>query len=182
MKRFEKLAVLAFVFAISFPCLVAAQTENTKTDQEKKEYEISDFAWIAGHWQGKGMGGTFEETWNPPFGDSMMCMFKFVKNGKVVFYELITIVKEKGKILCRLKHFNPKLVGWEEKDKSIEFPLISVSETEAKFNGLTFTRISKDKMKIVVRIREKDEVKEIPFHCQRVKKDKKDSDSKVEKN
>ncbi len=104
---------------------------------------IDEMSWIAGHWTGEALGGQFEETWNPPLGGEMIGMFKLVKDGKVVFYELLTIVERDDSFVLRLKHFDEKLVGWEEKEKSIEFPFVSASPTELKFNGLTFSRLSR---------------------------------------
>ena len=131
---------------------------------------LADLKWIAGSWTGEAMGGRFEETWNPVSADSMVGMFKFIKDGKVVFYEILTIVEQDESLLLRLKHFTPDLVGWEEKDKSIEFPLVSISEKEAKFNGLTFTRISDEEMHIAVVMKEEDGEQKLNFVCKRVKR------------
>lgn len=132
--------------------------------------KISEVAWIAGHWKGEAFGGRFEETWNPPFGGSMMGMFKLVNKDSIGFYELLTIVEHEGSLLLRLKHFDKKLVGWEEKDKSIEFPLLRVSKTEAVFNGLIFKKIDKNEMHILVKINQNGETNEITFVCKRVTK------------
>lgn len=111
---------------------------------------LSDLAWIRGHWRGKALGGEFEETWNPPLGDSIMGMFKHVKDGKVNFYEILTIVPDGDSLTLRLKHFHGNLVGWEEKDKSVEFPLKSISADEARFDGLVFSRLGPNRMDISV--------------------------------
>lgn len=118
--------------------------------------KIADVAWIAGHWVGEAMGGTFEETWNPPLGNSMVGMFKFVEGDQVKFYELLTIVEEDKSLVLRLKHFDPQLVGWEEKEKSLEFPLLQLSETEARFHGLVFRKIDNATLQIVVQQKEAD--------------------------
>ena len=55
---------------------------------------INEVAWIAGHWQGKAFGGIVEETWSPPLGGSMMCVFKLVVESEVRFYEIVTISEE----------------------------------------------------------------------------------------
>lgn len=129
---------------------------------------IDDVKWIAGHWQGSAMGGQFEETWNPPFAGSIMGMFKFAKNDQVEFYELLTIIEHEDSLLLRLKHFDKDLNGWEEKDKSIEFPLLSLTETEAAFDGLVFKKIDPSTMHIVVTISQKEgKPQKIKFVCQR---------------
>lgn len=132
------------------------------------KYSIGQMDWIVGSWAGKALGGQFEETWNAPNGGEMMGMFKLVKGDKVVFYELLTIVPEKDSYVLRLKHFGPGLVGWEDKDKSVEFPLESVSKTEIKFKGLTFSRKSEsvtDKMQIQVETKQGDKQESLIFDC-----------------
>lgn len=130
---------------------------------------MEDVAWIAGHWHGKGLGGSFEETWNPPMGGEMIGMFKHVKDGKVNFYELLNIVQKDQTLLLRLKHFSNEFVGWEEKDESVEFPLIKVTESTAEFDGLVFRRINENRMDIDVRIGQGEgEPQVITFECHRV--------------
>jgi hypothetical protein len=134
----------------------------------KADVSIEDMAWIAGSWKGDGMGGQFEETWNAPMGGEMMGMFKLVSDGEVKFYEIMAIVPEKGSYVLRLKHFSPGLVGWEEKDKSVEFPLLTASSDEVRFDGLTFQK-SDEGMSIEVLVGEDDgQSKRIKFKCQRV--------------
>jgi len=36
-------------------------------------------------------------------------------------------------VFMRIKHFNPKLVGWEEKDRAHEFILVRLEGREAVF-------------------------------------------------
>ena len=70
---------------------------------------------MAGHWQGEMFGGMAEEVWNPPSGNSMMGMYKLIKDGKTVFYEFFSIIEESNSLILKLKHFNPDMTGWEEK-------------------------------------------------------------------
>jgi hypothetical protein len=153
--------------------LQAAVPAQEASDTPSPKASINDLSWIAGHWQGKAMGGDFEETWNPPKGGAMMGMFKFIKDGEVNFYEILTIVPKNDSLVLRLKHFHNDLVGWEEKDKSVEFPLNSISKKEAKFDGLTFTKISDDEMLIVVVTKQKSgKTQELRFECHRAGKAK----------
>jgi hypothetical protein len=144
----------------------------TSTAQEAEHTEsapaIESFAWIAGHWRGEGLGGEFEETWNPPFGNSMVGMFKLVQENEVAFYEILTIVKMEKSWVLRLKHFDKTLVGWEEKDKSVEFPFVSVSETEVVFEGLKFTKVDANTMHVVVRVEQGDEPEDLKFVFKKV--------------
>ncbi|MGH9324805.1 MAG: DUF6265 family protein [Vicinamibacteria bacterium] len=36
------------------------------------------------------------------------------------------------------RYFNPDLTGWEEKDKTIDFPLVSRSDGAMHFEGMSF--------------------------------------------
>lgn len=140
--------------------------------KQAAKVSIDDISWISGHWTGDALGGQFEETWNPPMGGEMLGMFKLVQGGKVAFYELLTIVPSGDSYVLRLKHFSKGLVGWEEKDKSVEFPLISASPTAIEFNGLKFTRDSKftkDVMKIEVITEQDGKRNTLVFHCNRAK-------------
>lgn len=164
----------SFPFAASIAIIVihAAVVAQDPTTTSSPKASIDDLSWVAGHWEGEAMGGKFEETWNPPKAGAMMGMFKFVKDGEIDFYEILTIVPSGESLVLRLKHFDNQLVGWEEKDKSVEFPLASISETEAKFDGLTFSRINADEMHIVVMTMnaKTGQTQELRFECQRVGK------------
>ena len=157
------LILCALLISLSVP---AIDSQDPSTDAKKPT--IKDFAWIAGHWKGEAMGGVFEETWNPPLGNSMVGMFKLVKNNEVVFYEILTIVEEKNSVVLRLKHFDKGLAGWEEKDKSVEFPFISVSDKEAVFAGLKFQRTNDDSMNIVVQMKEGGKTSDLTFRCKKL--------------
>lgn len=99
---------------------------------------IGAMAWLAGHWQGEALGGLSEEIWSPARAGSMMGMYRLLKDGKPAFYELLTIVEEQGSLVLRLKHFNPDLTGWEEKQKTVDFPLVAVGEGAVHFEGMSF--------------------------------------------
>lgn len=140
------------------------------TPSARAAAKLEQLAWISGHWQGEAMGGKFEETWNPPFGGSMMGMFKFVEDGEVKFYELLTIVEADDSLVLRLKHFDKSLNGWEEKDASVEFPLIQLTATEAVFDGLTFRKVDEGSLKIIVKNEQADgKVAELVFNCRRAR-------------
>ncbi len=156
------------VILVASNAVHAQEQLEIQQTQEQASPSIDDFGWIAGHWGGEAMGGSFEETWNPPMGGTMMGMFKFVQNEQVSFHEILTIVNENDAWLLRLKHFDKKLVGWEEKDESVEFPLISLSDTEAIFDGLKFLKIDQDTMHILVITKRGEESQELKFVCQRV--------------
>lgn len=146
------------------------ESKGPESKSKKPNPSINQFAWIAGHWKGEAMGGQFEETWNTPMAGRMMGMFQFVKDGKVVFYEILTIVPKDNSFVLRLKHFDSKLVGWEAKDKSIEFPLKSVTKDKAEFDGLVFYKETDGKIRIVVTTKSKGKIQKLVFKCKKMTK------------
>lgn len=94
---------------------------------------VADLAWLAGSWQGQRGPDIVDEYWSPIGGGTMMGMFRWQKEGQVWFYELLTLEPHEGQVMMRIKHFNPGLKGWEEKDASIEFLLVQVAAREAIF-------------------------------------------------
>jgi len=99
-----------------------------------------NFHWMAGRWLGKGFGGTLEENWNPPMGGTMVATFRLIRNGEVQFYEICTLEPEDGSVIYRVKHFDPGMKGWEEKDEYVAFPLVKLEHHKAYFSGLTIER------------------------------------------
>lgn len=164
MNKFLFLSLLLF----SFPSFA----QNTLSFDAKKEVpraSIEDFAWVAGHWKGEAFGGIVEELWTPPLGDSMMGSFKLVNEGKTSFYEIEVLREVDDTVILQLKHFHDNLKGWEEKDETVDFPLIKLEENKAYFDGLTFHRVSADELIMYVVVSDAGEHQEVKFHYTRVK-------------
>lgn len=117
---------------------------------------LADVAWLAGHWVGPALGGEAEEIWSPPRGGSMMGMYRLVKGGKPVFYELMTLVEEGDSLTLRLKHFNPDLTGWEEKQDSVAFPLVALGQGVVHFDGMSLRPEGGGGLTVYLAIRGKD--------------------------
>ena len=141
-RRLFSLMVIAFI-ALSHAAAHDRLTEHTLTRGESAKAAaatIADVAWIEGHWTGEGLGGFCEEIWTPPKGGQMVGMFRHVRDDKPVFFEIITLSEEDGGIMMRLKHFDPNLTGWEEKDRTEDSRLLAFTETELFFDGITYKR------------------------------------------
>src|SRR5262245_8230702 len=82
-----------------------ANTLRLAAGEKPAAATIADMAWYAGRWTGSGFGGENEEVWTPPNAGTMLGMYRLVKDGKPVFFELLTILEEQGSLLIRLKHF-----------------------------------------------------------------------------
>ncbi|MGH9938484.1 MAG: DUF6265 family protein, partial [Blastocatellia bacterium] len=149
------------------------QTEHTlklSVGQQSPPATIAEMAWLAGHWMGNALGGLTEEMWSPPRDGVMLGMFRLIKNGKPVFYEILTLVEENGTIVIRLKHFHANLAGWEEKDKSVEFKFVGKKNGVIHFEGMAFKPEGKDSVTVYLAIGQKDgSVREETFRYTRVK-------------
>lgn len=150
---------LAAVLAASPASAQEKLTERTfrlKAGMQSPPATISDMAWLAGHWAGEALGGLSEEIWSDPGAGSMMGMYRLIRDGRPVFYELLTIVEENGSLMLRLKHFNANLTGWEEKLKTIDFPLVAKTEGAVHFEGMSFHPKGNDALTVYLAIHQKD--------------------------
>jgi hypothetical protein len=161
----NKLLAIILIFYSPF---ATAQSKYLKT----MEYDsalgspparLADVAWLAGHWQGEGFGGKIESMWAPPSTGSMMGVFKYVRNEKVGFYEILTIVEVDHTIILRLKHFHADLKGWEEKDNTIDFRLVKMENNRILFDGLTFEKAGENGKNCYVLIQDKNGINETKF-------------------
>lgn len=123
---------------------------------------IKDLAFMAGKWTTHSAWGDMEENWSEPMGNSMMCAFRCVKDGKVIFYEFIVIEQMDSGPVMKLRHFSPGNIGWEEKDKPYEYPLMFLEADKARFErpdnktALTFHRTGAETMKVILERQDKD--------------------------
>ncbi|NAY92580.1 hypothetical protein GTQ34_11690 [Muricauda sp. JGD-17] len=129
---------------------------------------LENVKWIAGHWQGEAFGGIAEEIWSPPLGNSMMFVYKMVKDNKISFYEVGHIQGIDNTLILQLKHFHGNLHGWEEKEETIDFKLIKIENGVAFFDGFTIEKVNENQMNMHVLIGEDEKVQEMTFAYKRV--------------
>jgi hypothetical protein len=129
---------------------------------------VADFAWLEGYWQAEALGGDAEEIWSAPAAGTMVGMFRLVKDGEAAFYEIFTLTEEDETVVLRLKHFNSDLTGWEEKDETVDFPLVAFNKDRAWFDGLTYQRRGPDEIQVYLAMHSKDGVREVMFAWKRV--------------
>lgn len=101
---------------------------------------VTEFKWLTGSWVGEGLGGQVEEVWSEPVGGSMVGHFRLVRDGKPVFYELLTLIEVEGSVEMRIKHMNPDMTGWEEKNDFLTFKLVKHDTSGAYFGPFTIQR------------------------------------------
>lgn len=144
-----------FLFVFLFVSGVSAQgkAKNTIKFEEgttSPEATLQDVSWLSGYWLGNALGGTVEEIWSKPLGNSMMFSFKLVVDGKVVFYEVGGITQKDNTLFMQLKHFHGDFKGWEEKDETVNFRLVKLEENKVYFDQLSFEKISDTEMNVYV--------------------------------
>lgn len=118
------IALLAVIGIGSAPWVRAADKPTPK--EEPLQAKIGDLAWIEGHWASKFGPNELDEIWSHPAGECMMASFRWIKNGKIWMYELMTMAEEDTGIALRFKHFSRALHGWEEKDEAITLMLVEL--------------------------------------------------------
>jgi hypothetical protein len=167
-----RLIVIPLLLSLSLQCFGQNEFENILQFDEAEgspRADLSAVAWIAGHWQGEALGGVAEEVWTSPLGGSMMAAFKLSVDGKVKFYELETIMEQDDTLILKLKHFSSNLHGWEEKEETVDFKLVKVTDDKVYFDGMTFENVSTGEMNVYVLIGNEGVEKETKFAYSRVK-------------
>src|SRR5262245_14037957 len=141
---------LLLIAALLMPAMLQAQSTQ--------KFRIADLKFMAGAWKASSDWGDMDESWSVPSGNSMMCSYRCVKNGKVVFYEFVVIEQNENDPVpvMKLRHFNPGSIGWEDKENPYSYPLIELTATKATFERpdkkmtLSYERISPESMKAVL--------------------------------
>ena len=130
----------------------------TTFSQVNQKFKIGDLAVMTGNWKTTSDWGDMDEVWSSPRGNCMMCTFRCVKDGKIVFYEFIVIEQNANDSVpvLKLRHFNPGSIGREEKDNPYLYPLAFLNGQKAIFERpdkktiITYERLSKDKLTSVL--------------------------------
>jgi len=96
----------------------------------------ADLAWLTGSWYADVNGDAVEEHRSPLRGDMLMGMFRWVRGGEVLFYEIEALELDEDYVYLRVKHFDPGLIGWKERTKPHEFVLVECGEERVVFYEL----------------------------------------------
>lgn len=104
--------------------------------------DIEMFAWMAGRWTGSGLGKSLEEVYSPPRAGMMVAHFAGYSANGVEFMEFITLAKRGKSLVLRIRHFQPDMIAWEDKEKWVEFPFVGHEGNRYYFDGLTIEHVS----------------------------------------
>ena len=158
---------LTFCLCLTLTQVTAEDSPSTSTATLAPA--VDDLSWLVGHWKGTGFGGICEEVWSVPSAGTMVGTFKMHVDDQVRFYEIMTITPDSAGPLLKVKHFNPDLTGWEEKDEWAEFKWLSSSEREIQFSGIVYERIAEDSLVISVTVKGSDgQERQEVIACRRV--------------
>lgn len=161
---------LAAVLALQSTMAGAQETRTAPADHTPPPATIAQAAWLVGDWVGTGIDGAgAAEVWLPASGGTMAGLFVQEKpDGTILFTEHMYLSEEAGSLVVKLKHFNPDLTGWEEKDGMVRFPLIAIAPCQAHFRSLTYRCDGENGLLVAVRMKsEGPEVQELVFRFRR---------------
>jgi hypothetical protein len=113
---------------------------------------IETMAWLAGTWAAPAFGGVGEETWLPAEGGAMAGVFRHRGDDGATFYEILVIREVEGSLLLQLRHFDPALVGWEEREETVDFPLVAADFPQVDFEGMRFVSTGPERMTVFLAV------------------------------
>ena len=164
------IAALALALAISAPAR-AQETRVGETGFESPPATIADAQWLVGQWSGEGIGGAdAHESWLTPSGTTMVGTFvQENADGSIMFTEHMYLMGQDGSLVVKLKHFNPDMTGWEDKDGMVTFRLLAAEPCALYFSALTYRCDADGGMVVAVRMKsEQHEPQELIFRFRRL--------------
>jgi hypothetical protein len=94
---------------------------------------VEGLAWMTGHWLGEHEADRIEEWWSEAYAGMMLGMFRWHRDGRPRFYELLALEPAGDGLAMRIKHFDTGLTGWEEKDAAVTLDLVALGDGQATF-------------------------------------------------
>jgi len=105
----------------------------TYSKKPLKGKSVRNLEFLVGHWRGDIDSDIVEEYWLPEIHSNMACVFRWIKNGAIYIYELVSLVEQDDEIHMLLRHFDKKFTAWEEKDSPRDFVVTELSTNEVVF-------------------------------------------------
>lgn len=139
----------AIGFALVLTAPTAAQsTQETRSlpdGAESPPATTQQLDWLVGDWAGPGVRGLLAmESWTAPVGGTMVGTFiQTNEEGAIRFTEHMFIRPVGESLEIAIKHFNPDLTSWEEKNEAERYQLVAMEPCAAYFD--TFTIRCQDK-------------------------------------
>ncbi len=114
---------LITLICISFGGDVKAQSKGS----------ASDLSFIRGSWKADFEGIEIEGVWLAPKENNMLGFMRWMKEGKATMYEILAYEQQEKGFVSSVKHFQPGLIGQEEKDKQDRYVFVEASKDRAIF-------------------------------------------------
>src|SRR5713226_8296914 len=102
---------VAFVYSNNTLAISAPRTQEKPSAPPRAA--LSDFAWLAGRWDGKLGQGTAEQEWMAPKNGTMQGFFRLTDTEKTIVIELFTLRETPEGIAMYFRHFSTELKPWE---------------------------------------------------------------------
>ncbi len=96
-------------------------TMVTIPENQQLPIRLTSLEWIIGKWYGENGENTMEEDWHPIMGDAMPGWFRWKKGDAIFLYEFMLFQQVENNVVLKIKHFDAKLAGWEEKGSWVEY-------------------------------------------------------------
>jgi Domain of unknown function (DUF6265) len=91
-----------------------AQPAGAKAGPESSEEALSQFSWLAGHWEGRWGPRLAQQVWMPAHSGTMVGALQVSDNTKTFVVELYTIVSTPPGVELRIRRFTSSLTPWEK--------------------------------------------------------------------
>lgn len=121
-------------YLLNLLLLFVCITTQTNAQTAVKAGSVADVSFIEGHWKAKTPDGqSIDGVWLAPESGNILGFMRFMKDGKATLYEMLAYEQQETGFVSLVKHFQPGLIGSEEKDKQDRYAFVESSKDRAVF-------------------------------------------------
>lgn len=121
-------------YLLNLLLLFVCITTQTNAQTAVKAGSVADVSFIEGHWKAKTADGqSIDGVWLAPESGNILGFMRFMKDGKAALYEMLAYEQQENGFVSLVKHFQPGLIGSEEKDKQDRYAFVESSKDRAVF-------------------------------------------------
>ncbi|MBC7565772.1 MAG: hypothetical protein H7223_02275 [Pedobacter sp.] len=114
--------------------LVTCFNLQSHAQTDIKAGSVADVSFIEGHWKAKTEDGqSIDGVWLAPENGNILGFMRFMKDGRAALYEMLAYERQEKGFVSLVKHFQPGLIGSEEKDKQDRYAFVESSKDRAVF-------------------------------------------------
>lgn len=105
-----------------------------KSQAQQQMGNVQHLGFIEGHWKAVTAGGqAIDGVWLHPEGENILGFMRMMKNGKADLYEILAYEQTEKGLVSLVKHFQPGLIGHEDKDKQDRYLFLEASKGRVIF-------------------------------------------------